>query len=219
MSRKDIKLSQQLESRKTWKDALVDAVAATFLVKTLDINPCGLNSYELLVTQRLKGAEKYQYQGHHGGFIKTTDRDIYGAAAREVLEETGYALNPDSDLVYLGSSGPCLYRSQLSINNEKIVLHISNIEAEPNTAFVLPLFIADVTGKEPRNETDGEVGKGVFMTPDKIIKEFCCKENNGEYSRYNYFQFLVPVLLFMAKKWRCGQRIPALPGEYRFCLY
>jgi 8-oxo-dGTP pyrophosphatase MutT (NUDIX family) len=221
MSRKDIKLAEQLAKRQAWLDALVDAVVATILVRQkIDKIGSVIDDYEILVTKRLTGAEKNQYQGHHGGFLKTTDRDIYEGAVREVLEETGYELNPESDLIYLTSIGPSLYRSELSLDTPKgeIILHISEDEAEPDVAFALPLFVADVNGKEPKGRTDSEVGEAVWLTARQIIDKFGHKDDRP-YSQFNYFQILVPALLFLGKKWCCGQRLDTVPGEFRFkCL-
>jgi 8-oxo-dGTP pyrophosphatase MutT (NUDIX family) len=219
MARKDIRLIDQLAKRQTWQDPLVDAVVATVLIRQVTPHKTGLivDDYEILVTKRLRGAEKNQHQGHHGGFLKTIDRDIYEGAIREVREEIGYELNPNHDLIYLTSLGPALYRSELSLDESRreIVLQISECEAEPNVAFVLPLFIADVSGRQPEEEVDGEVGEAIWMTARQIIKKFGNKGDHP-YSQFNYFQILMPALLFLKGKWSCGQRPDTLPGEYRF---
>jgi 8-oxo-dGTP pyrophosphatase MutT (NUDIX family) len=228
LMRKDIQLSEQLQKRQSWKDALVDAVVATVLFRQRTRAESGklLDRIELLVTQRKKGAEKEQFQAHHGGFLKVTDRDIYAGAAREVLEETGFELNPDTELRYIMSIGPEMYRSELlcserswsfRITKDDLLLRISNTEAEPNVAFCLPIFVANVGGTRRRFETDGEVANATWMTVREIISQFG-NRGNKEHSQFNYFQILVPVLLYIGGRWKPDQRPDSLPGEYHFCF-
>ena len=227
VARKDILLSDQLERRKNWKDPLVAAAVATVLYRErMDYSTRDfLDGVEVLVTQRKKGAELDQFQAHHGGFLKPSDRDIYEGAAREVLEETGYRIDPNTELRYVTSVGPALYRSELSVaadsgrfgisRRSKFMLRISEDEAEPAVAFALPIFLASADGKTPAVETDGEVAHAVWMTPRALISRFGSK-GSRPYSEFNYFQILVPALLSMIGEWKPGKRAVTLPGTYVF---
>jgi len=217
VNRKDITLAKQLEQRKNWKDALVDAVVATFLVRKKQKEHMSvLADWEFLVTERVKGAEKGQLQAHHGGFMKVTDRDIYAGAVREVKEETGYVLDADSDIFYLTSVGPELFRSEMSLYKNEMVLHVNEEEAEPAVGFALPLFIADVTGKKPEVKTDGEVRDPNWMTAEQIVTRFGRRWSQEPHSKFNYFQMLVPAILFLDGRWQPGQRSVSEPGRHVF---
>lgn len=220
MRRADITLAEQFEKRKNWRDPLVDAVAATFLVRrTASNKPLPImEAWEFLVTERVKGAEMGQSQAHHGGFMKVTDRDIYATAAREPSEEVGYELDPDHDLAYMASVGPELYRSELFYDSKLgLVLKVSSEEAEPSAGFALPLFLANVTGKTPSTETDGEVATGNWMSGASIVQKYGSKQDRP-YSQFNYFQMLTIAILFLDGKWRPGARAVFAPGEYHFLL-
>ena len=216
MARSDITLAEQFEKRKNWKKALVDCVGATFLYRERLKNGkvfSALDTYELLVTERLKGSETGQFQAHHGGFMETTDVDDWDGACREVAEEIGYNLAPDN-LRRVTSIGPCLFRSELEIISDKeIRFTISDVEAEPNVAFILPLFSANVTGLERPGETDGEVTGGLWMTPREIITRFGSK-GDLPYSQFNYFQYLVPLLQHFNGERTYERRAISQPGVY-----
>lgn len=209
--RKDITRAEQLEKRKNWRDASVDAVVATVIFKREYNN----SEPKFLVVERLRGAEKGKFQAHHGGFLTITDQDIYSGAIREVLEETSYFLE-ETDLRYFTSIGPAIYRSDLTLKKIKedvvLILTISNEEAEPNVAFALPLFTTDVTKKDSGVKTDGEVSKGRWMTIYEIIEEFGGKE------KFNYFQILLAAYEFINENWYPGKRAMFKPGEYTYPL-
>lgn len=216
--RADIKLADQLDGRQKWKDPLVDAVVATFCVRTRSspISRSILDRTEWLVTKRVKGAEKGQFQAHHGGFLKVTDSDIWTGACREVVEETGYQVSP-ANLIYLTSVGPAIFRSELTCKNSELILNISSVEAEPTVGFACPLFLTDVSSLLPEQETDGEVEVHSWMTAREIIEAYGSK-GDRQYSLFNYFQMFIPALLLMAKSWIPGQRAITQPGRYTVIL-
>lgn len=216
--RSDITLAGQFDKRKNWKDPLVDAVAATFLYRERDIGASSpLDRHEWLVTRRIKGAESGQFQAHHGGFMKVTDLDVWAAACREPREETGFLISPD-DLTYVTSVGPALYRSELAmVSLGELELCISNTEAEPTVGFVLPLFLANVTGREPESDTDGEVDNQRWLTMREIIAQYG-EKGEREHSLFNYFQMLLPAFLMVLGRFKVAERAVAQPGTYRFVL-
>ncbi len=203
MARKDMTLAAQLAASQAWKDPLVDAVVATFCYRHLGGGNV-LDAYEWLVTERVRGADVGQLQAHHGGFLQVTDRDIHDGAAREVLEETGYVLDPDTDLAYITSIGPAIYRSTAAIlGSGYCMLTISEQEAEPDVAFVLPLFAANLTRKTPSHQTDGEVKDMCWMTARAIIDQFGKTEEGRPYSRFTTSK---------CSRWRCC--ISRTPGTH-----
>jgi len=216
IQRSDITLSQQLKQRSNWKDAMVDAVVATFCFKDSSESTSGsvFDDFQWLVTKRVKGAESGQFQAHHGGFLKVTDVDIWDGACRELSEETGYKLRP-ANLVYLTSVGPAVYRSEMYLDDTIVTLDVSRVEAESSTAFSVPLFITNVTGCNSSSETDGEVIDHTWMTAREIIQTYGLRGSN-EYSRFNYFQMFLPALLFVVERWQPGQRAFSEPGSYSF---
>ena len=223
MARKDITLAEQLEKRKNWKKPLVDSVVATFLrrkVRNLRTPQkasfvAQLDLYEYLVTKRMKGAETGQFQAHHGGFMEVTDANIMCGAVREVLEETGYIVSVH-DLTFLSVIGPELYRSQMHIVDDRYVkLIISETEAEPSVAFTLPLFLVDVDNCARLEETDGEVTHGTWMTLREIIECYGMEVNEHGYSRFNYFQYLIPLLLFENPEF---ESVESCPGTFQYLL-
>lgn len=215
MLRKDINLQDQLAKCRGWKDPLVDAVVATICHRKVPGVSGVLDQYEFLVTERVRGAEKGQFQAHHGGFMKVTDRDLWHGGSREVEEETGYAVNPNG-LYYITSTGPGLFRSEMEIEGDRRVhLHITEEEAEPQVAFVLPLFMADLTGIEPHEEIDGEVKGLEWLTGREIIGRYGSK-GDRPYSQFNYFHLLVMGMLDLSGQWRPGSRPISMPGKYSF---
>lgn len=216
-NRADIVIQNQLKQRESWKDAIVDAVVATlcYREKRVAADVSVLDDYEWLVTKRVKGAEKGQLQAHHGGFLKVTDVDIWDGACREVLEETGYQLDP-SELVYLTSVGPAIYRSEMYLDGNSLDLVINSVEAEPNVGFSLPLFVADVTGFPVSSTTDGEVTGHSWMTAREIVQAYGLRSGVNLYSKFNYFQMFLPALMYLRGHWSPGRRAISLPGNYSY---
>ena len=221
MARSDISLAEQFERRKNWRRPLVDSVVATVLHRRADspLSASIFDVHEFLVVERLKGAEQGQFQAHHGGFVDMLDGDIFAAASRESFEETGYD-TPSETLRYLFSVGPAIYRSELDLRGgnpvPRLILQISNEEAEPTVGFTLPIFIADVTGKKPVRTIDQEVSAGRWLTCRQIVDEFGNKVD-VPYSKFNYFQILFSVMHYLADPSRPpGQRPAWKPGEYVF---
>lgn len=169
------------------------------------------------MVQRNRGAEKGQFQAHHGGFMDVADHDIFSGARREVFEKLGYDI-PEYELEYLFSIGPGMYRSELTIENpDTITLHISDVEAEPAVGFVLPIFLADVGGKTPSSSTDGEVNvkKGRWMHLSQITAQFG-RRSDLPHSAFNYFQIFVPCVLYLNNYFNRGDRVDSSTGEYTY---
>lgn len=198
----DIVLDDQLKRMTYWEDPIVDAVVATVLYRHRK-----KGEEEFLITKRLRGLATGYLQGHHGGFIKPTDKSVRHAAVREVEEETGIMLD-SSNLVFAGRIGPELYRSKVEFISEKLLLEITNEQAEPGTAFVLDLFVANATDVARRSKTDNEVSFVGWMTLNRLVKEY------GQSAIFNYWSFMSIACQTLKKK--INHFPESSPGQYIF---
>ncbi len=185
-----------------WKDPLTYLVTAVILYQPGK----SLADTRFLVVTRQKGAAMGHKQAHHGGFVKPTDQSLLAAAIREAREETGYILKPE-DLHFLSMAGPELYRSTMTADDDKIVLTITDIQAEPTAPFVIGLFLSNVSNIHRDIETDGEVSNGEWMTFQDMIDAY------GQSMTFNYWSFLYLVMSHLL-----GRSVPSIantsPGTY-----
>ena len=189
----DVKLANQLARMQNWKDPIVDSVTATILYKKRYpmVDDPDYGRHAILVTERLRGAAKGHHQAHHGGFIKPTDKNVPGAAAREVLEETGYIVKPEA-LTFVGKFGPELYRSTAEpYGLGNIKLTISSEQAEPGIPFVIDLYAAEIQHEAPRSRTDKEVRVVGWFTLHELLQIY------GGSKTFNYWSFLIPALTIL----------------------
>jgi hypothetical protein len=101
------------------------------------------------------------------------------------------------------------------VDDRYVKLIISETEAEPSVAFTLPLFLVDVDSCARLEETDGEVTHGSWMTLREIIECYGMEVNEHGYSRFNYFQYLIPLLLFENPEF---ESVVSCPGTFQYLL-
>lgn len=159
-----------------WGKAPAPAASAVALFRRLQPGSVDLlTGLEWAVSTRSEEPNKGHEALVHGGYVLAgIDPTPLDAAVRKASRETGYALAPEK-LFLAGAVGPNHNRSTVRLIQEAgqtgLELTRLDLPSEPDLPYVIFLFGADVTGREPLTSTDGSIGVVRWYTTRRMVEE------------------------------------------------
>lgn len=147
-----------------WQKPFAIPTAEAVVSRIKDGGGSSVYDLEFAIAKRVAGAPEClgMRQLKWGTVIFPSDETPAAALIRCMAKDLGMSVFP-GHCVSVGTIGPWLYRSTLTLNDRQLILTILDEQAEKETPFFASLFHVDATGLE-----QGQVSKAVN---DEIVAD------------------------------------------------